>query len=334
MQKIQLGTEAGLDHLVLAPAEERVPGLDEVQVRVHASSLNYHDYLVAIGLLPTGDGRVPMSDGAGEVVAVGEGVTNFAPGDRVISHFFPNWVNGKPTMDKLLGVPGDHADGFASQLVTMPSRAFSSMPAHMTYAEAATLPCAGLTAWRAVMEEADLGEGDWVLVQGTGGVSIFALQIAKQLGCRVVATSSSDAKLERLKELGADVVINYREESEWGRLATERSGGGVSLVVEVGGPGTVTQSVRALKIGGTISMIGVLTGIAGEVPLAEFFQRNAVMAGITVGSHEHQARMNAAFEDWKLKPVIDSSYPLADLAGAFRHQESQKHFGKIVVDLS
>jgi len=334
MEKVQLGSESGLDHLKRVPVEAREPGPGEVQVRVHASSLNFHDYLVAIGMLPTAEHRVPMSDGAGEILAIGEGVSDFAAGDRVISHFFPNWGSGVPTKDKLLGVPGDHADGFASQVVTMPARAFSLMPAHMTYAEGATLPCAGLTAWRAVVEEARLEAGDWVLVQGTGGVSIFALQIAKQLGCKVLATSSSEAKLERLKDLGADEVINYREQSDWGRLATEKSGGGVSLVVEVGGPGTVTQSVRALKIGGTISMIGVLTGISGDVPLAEFFQRNAVMAGITVGSHEHQARMNAAFEEWALRPVIDSSFPLADLAGAFRHQESQKHFGKIVVDLS
>ena len=334
MQQIQLGSEAGLDHLTLAEIEAREPGPGEVQVRVHASSLNFHDYLVCVGMLPTGDGRVPMSDGAGEVVKLGEGVSAFQVGDKVISHFFPNWASGTPDMAQLLGVPGDHADGFAAQTVTMPEAAFSAMPSNMTYAEAATLPCAGLTAWRACVEEASLSSGDWVLVQGTGGVSIFALQIAKALGCKVIATSSSDEKLERLKALGADEVLNYRENVEWGRTAAELSGGGVSLVIEVGGPGTVTQSVRALKIGGTISMIGVLTGIAGEVPLAEFFQRNATMSGITVGSHEHQANMVKAFEDWDLMPVIASSYPLAELGAAFKHQESQQHFGKIVVDLS
>lgn len=275
-----------------------------------------------------------MSDGAGEVTAIGEGVTGFEVGDRVISHFFPNWVSGTPELEKLLGVPGDHVDGFASQTVTMDAKAFSKMPAHMDYAEGATLPCAALTAWRAVVEEATLAKGDWVLVQGTGGVSIFAMQIARALGCRVIATSSSDEKMAKLRDLGADEVINYREQAEWGRVARELSDGGVALVVEVGGPGTVTQSVRALKIGGTIAMIGVLTGISGDVPLAEFFQRNAHMAGITVGSHEHQQRMVKAFEEWKLRPVIDSSYPLENLAGAFRHQESQRHFGKIVVDLS
>lgn len=334
MRQVQVGKEAGLDQLTVADVSRRDPGPGEVQVRVRASSLNFHDYLVATGLLPSAPGRVPLSDAAGEVVAVGDGVAQFAAGDRVISHFFPAWAEGTATFEKLQGVPGDHVDGFASQFVTMPCAAFSAMPRSMSYAEAATLPCAGLTAWRALMEEAAPKPGDWVLVQGTGGVSVFALQIAKHLGCRVIATTSSAAKMERLRALGADEVLNYREQAEWGRTAAEISGGGVNRLVEVGGPGTVIQSVRALAVGGVISMIGVLTGISGEFPLAQFFQRNATMAGITVGSHEHQAAMIDAFERWKLKPVIDSHYPLEELAGAFRHQESQRHFGKIVVDLN
>ncbi|EED33178.1 alcohol dehydrogenase, class III [gamma proteobacterium NOR5-3] len=333
MQCIQVVKPGGLDKLKLCESDSRPPQAGEVTVRVQASSLNFHDYLVAAGLLPVADGRIPMSDGAGEVVAVGEAVSDFAVGDRVMSCFFPNWQSGAPTLESLMGVPGDHEDGFASQSVTMSAKAFSPMPRHMSFAEAATLPCAGLTAWRALVEEASLRAGDWVLVQGTGGVSIFALQIARQLGCKVIATSSSEAKLDRLRALGADEVINYREQPEWGRLANEISGG-VSLVVEVGGPGTVTQSVRALRIGGMISMIGVLTGIAGDVPLAEFFQRNAVMSGITVGSRSHQTNMVKALEDWKLKPVLDRSFELAQLGEAFRYQESGKHFGKIGLSLS
>jgi len=274
-----------------------------------------------------------MSEAAGEVTAVGEGVSDCAVGDKVMSCFVPHWKGGGATLEKLTGVPGDHVDGFASQSVTMNANGFSPMPSHMSFAEAATLPCAGLTAWRALVEEANLQSGEWVLVQGTGGVSIFALQIAKHLGCKVLGTSSSDAKLEKLRALGADAVINYREQPEWGRQAAELTGG-VSLVVEVGGPGTVTQSVRSLRVGGTISMIGVLTGIAGDVPLAEFFQRNAVMSGITVGSQLHQANMTRAFEEWQLKPVLDQSFALANLADAFRYQESGKHFGKIALDLS
>lgn len=333
MQQVKVGSRGGLDTLIASEAEARPPEVGEVQVRVHASSLNFHDYLVAAGLLPVDDGRIPMSDAAGEVTAVGEGVSEFAVGDKVMSCFFPHWTDGSATLESLQGVPGDHVDGFASQSVTMAAKGFSLMPSHMSFAEAATLPCAGLTAWRALVEEASLQHGEWVLVQGTGGVSIFALQIAKHLGCKVLATSSSDAKLDKLRDLGADAVLNYREEPEWGRQAAEITGG-VSLVVEVGGPGTVTQSVRSLRVGGTISMIGVLTGIAGDVPLAEFFQRNAVMSGITVGSQRHQANMTKAFEEWQLKPVLDKSFALENLADAFRYQESGKHFGKIGLDLT
>ncbi|WOJ94355.1 NAD(P)-dependent alcohol dehydrogenase [Congregibacter variabilis] len=333
MQCVQVVKPGGLDNLKVSETSSRSPDAGEVQVRVHASSLNFHDYLVAAGLLPVEDKRIPMSDGAGEVTAVGAGVSDFAVGDRVMSCFFPNWEEGEASMERLLGVPGDHEDGFASQTVTMSEKAFSLMPKHMSFAEAATLPCAGLTAWRALKEEANLGSGDWVLVQGTGGVSIFALQIAKFLGCKVIATSSSETKLEKLRALGADEVINYREQPQWGRLASEITGG-VSLVVEVGGPGTITESVRALRIGGTISMIGVLTGISGDVPLAEFFQRNATMSGITVGSRLQQANMVKAFEEWGLQPVIDRSFDLPQLAEAFRYQESGQHFGKIGLSLS
>lgn len=334
MQQIEVRDNSGLDSLTLRAAEPRPPGAGEVQVQVCASSLNYHDYLVALGLLPTDKPRVPMSDAAGEVLAVGEGVEGFVVGDRVMSHFFPNWIEGTPEREKLLGVPGDHADGFAAEIVTCPARAFSRMPAHMDFAEAATLPCAALTAWSALFEKAPLRPGCWVLVQGSGGVSVFALQMAKAFGCKVLATSSSDDKLERLAQLGADELINYKQQPDWGRTAAELSGGGVDLVVEVGGPGTVTQSVRALRMGGSISMIGVLTGIAGDMPLAEFFQRNAHMAGVTVGSHAQQRAMTQALEAWELRPVIDSRFPLSELASAFRHQESQQHFGKIVLDVS
>jgi NADPH:quinone reductase-like Zn-dependent oxidoreductase len=192
------------------------------------------------------------------------------------------------------------------------------------------LPCAALTAWRALMVETQLRPGDWVLVQGTGGVSVFALQFARIMGCRVIATSSSEAKFERLRELGAHAVINYREQPDWGRQAVELTGGrGVDLVVEVGGPDTVRQSVKAVAFGGCICMIGVLTGIAGDVPLAELFQKNARISGITVGSQQHQRDMIAAVEAADLQPVVDCTYPLAEIAEAFRYQGAQKHFGKI-----
>jgi NADPH:quinone reductase-like Zn-dependent oxidoreductase len=332
MQAIKLKAPGGLDNLELVSMETREPGPGEIQVEVKASSLNFHDYAVAIGMIPTDDGRIPMSDGAGLVTAVGQGVSQFAVGDKVLSLFFPNWQDGRPTLERILGVPGDHVDGFAAQSVTMPASAFSHMPANLDFAEAATLSCAGLTAWRALMVETRLKPGDWVLVQGSGGVSVFALQFAKLLGCRVVATSSSAEKLARLQALGADQLINYKETENWGDAVLEATGGhGADLVVEIGGSGTVAQSVRALAFDGCISMIGVLTGISGEVPTAELFQKNARISGITVGSHQHQRDMIKAVEVHDLKPVVDSSYALADLAQAFRHQESQTHFGKICV---
>lgn len=334
MQAMQLSAPGGLDQLAAVPLEPSAPGPGQIQVEVKASSLNFHDYAVVAGLIPVADGRIPMSDGAGLVTAVGEGVTDFAPGDKVLSCFFPNWQDGTPTLEKILGVPGDHANGFAAGSVTMAAQGFTRMPANLDFAEAATLTCAGLTAWRALMVETHLRPGDWVLVQGSGGVSVFALQLARMMGCRVIATSSSDEKLERLNALGAEHTINYKAVPRWGDEVMAITGGrGVDLVVEVGGPGTVPQSVRAIAFGGCISMIGVLTGYAGEVPTTELFQKNARISGITVGSRRHQQDLVAAVEANDLRPVIDSRYPLAQLADAFRHQESQRHFGKICVEI-
>ena len=235
MQAMSLKAPGGIDKLNLIDIEPRPPGPFEVQVEVKATSLNFHDYAVVVGLIPADDGRIPMSDGAGRVTAVGAGVENFAVGDSVISHFFPGWVSGRPTATNLLGVPGDHIDGFAAQTVTMPSAAFSAMPGNLGFEEASTLSCAGLTAWRALMVETHLRPGDWVLVQGSGGVSVFALQFARMMGCRVIATSSSDEKLARLGALGAEHLINYRDNPQWGATAFELTGGsGVNLVVEVG----------------------------------------------------------------------------------------------------
>ena len=334
MQAIKLSAPGGLDKLKLVDVAPRAPGPGEIQVEIKASSLNWHDYAVVIGLIPVEDGRIPMSDGAGVVTAVGEGVSEYAVGDRVLSYFFPHWDDGRPGFARMQGVPGDNADGFAAQTVTMPASAFSRMPANLDFAAAATLTCAGLTAWRAMMVETHLRPGDWVLVQGSGGVSIFALQFARMMGCRVIATSSSDEKLARMQALGAEHLINYKATPAWGDKVLELTAGhGADLVVEVGGSGTVPQSVRAVAFDGCISMIGVLTGFAGEVPTAELFQKNARISGITVGSKSHQADMIAAVEANDLQPVIDSHFPLADLADAFRHQESQQHFGKICVDI-
>jgi len=333
MQAMKLSAPGGIDKLHLADIEPRAPGFGEVQVRIHATSLNFHDYAVVTGLLPTDDGRIPMSDGAGVVTAVGEGVTEFAEGDRVLSYFFPNWPGGRPTLPQLIGVPGDHIDGFAAQTVTMPVHTFSRMPTNLDFAAASTLSCAGLTAWRALVVETNLKPGDWVLVQGSGGVSVVALQMARMMGCRVIATSSSDAKLERLGALGAEHLINYKAHANWGEQAFALTGGrGVDLVVEVGGPGNLPQSISALAVDGCISLIGVLTGWSGEMPTAALMTKNGRLSGITVGSQADQAHMIAAVEAHDLQPVIDKTFALDELGDAFRYQESQQHFGKICVE--
>ena len=330
MRAIKLAAPGGLDNLKLAEIDAVDPGPGEVRVRIHSSSLNFHDYAVAIGLLPVDDGRIPMSDGAGVVEAVGEGVTDYAVGDKVMSLFFPLWIDGGPQFERILGVPGDMAEGFAAETVTRPASHFTPMPSNYDFDQAATLPCAALTAWRALMVEAQVKPGDTVVVQGTGGVSIFALQFAKAAGCKVIATSSSDEKLERVKALGADELINYKSTPEWGQKVVELTGGaGADVIVEVGGSGTVPQSIRGIAFGGHISMIGVLTGIGGDVPTAELFQKNAVIHGITVGSRQHQLDMVATIELNNIQPEISHRFDLAEIADAFRLQESNGHFGKI-----
>ncbi|XUO84936.1 NAD(P)-dependent alcohol dehydrogenase [Halomonas sp. KM007] len=331
MQAIQLRAPGGLDHLdvvdLAAPGE---PGPGEIKVRLHASSLNFHDYAVVAGMIPAADGRIPMSDGAGVVEAVGEGVEEFAVGDAVVSTFFPDWLEGPARVGDFATTPGDGVDGYAREQVVRPANWFTHQPKGYSHAESATLTTAGLTAWRSLVVDGGLKAGDSVLVLGTGGVSIFALQFAKLMGARVIATSSSDAKLERLRELGAEHTINYRDTPEWGKRVLELTHGeGVDHVVEVGGPGTLPQSIDAVKIGGHISLIGVLTGREGEVPTAKLMAKQARLQGLIVGSRRHQMEMIKAIETANLKPVIDREFALADIADAFRHQESGKHFGKI-----
>ncbi len=335
MKAIRLRHPAGLDNLKLEDMPEPgAPGAGEIKVHIRASSLNYHDYIVVVGGIPTPDGRIPMSDGAGEVLAVGAGVTEFNVGDAVVSTFFPNWLDGGPVPGGFAGVPGDGADGYAIEQVVAPATSFTHAPAGYSHAEAATLTCAGLTAWRALVTEGRMKAGDTVLIQGTGGVSIFALQFAKATGCTVIATSSSDAKLERLKAMGADHLINYKTTPEWGKKAAELAGGlGVDHVVEIGGAGTLPESITACRIGGHISLIGVLAGFAGPIPTVQIMGKQIRLIGITVGTRREQLDMIRAINANGIKPVIDKHFPLAELAAAFRHQESGAHFGKIVVDI-
>ncbi len=334
MKAMTVRAPGGLGNLELVERPVPQPGPGEVLIRVRASSLNYHDYVVAAGIMPVADGVVAMSDAAGEIAALGEGVSQFAPGDRVMSLFYPNWQAGAPDNDYNKFKPGENCDGYGAEYVAVPASWVTRMPAGYDFCEAASLTCAGLTAWAGVVRDGNIDAGSTVLVQGTGGVSIFALQFAKALGARVIATSSSDGKIEKLKQLGADHCINYRQVSDWGRAAREITGGrGVDLVIEVGGGGTFAQSVEACRTGGRISLIGILGGMGGDVPLAKVFVKQITVFGLAVGSRENQIAMIEQIERDGIRPVIDRTFPLAGLADAYRHQESGRHFGKICIEI-
>lgn len=336
MKAAILQAPGGFDRIVIRDiTDPGQPGPGDIRVALHATSLNFHDLLVAKGTLPTEDGRILMSDGAGTVDAVGAGVSDFKPGDSVVSCFFPQWQDGAPqgNVGHFKNTPGDGANGFASAFAVRPATAFTHAPRGWSHAEAATITTAGLTAWRALVGDGKLKAGDTVLALGTGGVSIAALQIGKMMGARVIITSSSGEKLERARALGADATINYRETPDWAEAVRKFTGGaGVDHVIEVGGPGTLAQSIAAVKVGGHISLIGVLTGVEGSVPTALLMAKQARLQGLIVGSRRQQIAYVAALEQGGVKPVIDRAFPLEGLADAFRHQESGAHFGKIVAE--
>ncbi|MGI4977471.1 MAG: zinc-dependent alcohol dehydrogenase family protein [Janthinobacterium lividum] len=333
MQAIEIAAPGGLDRLRRADRPDPgAPGPHEIRVALHGSSLNFHDYMVASGKSPAADGRVPLSDGAGTVEAVGESVREFAVGDSVVSCFFPDWQDGGPTLGDFSRTPGDGIDGFAQAAVVLPATAFTRAPAGWDPVESATITTAGLTAWRAMVVDGGLKAGDTVLTLGTGGVSIWALQIAKAMGARVVVTSSSDEKLERARALGADHCVNYRKDQNWGATVRAWTGGrGVDHVVELGGPGTLPQSIEAVRVGGHISLIGVLTGAGGEVPTAKLMVRQARLQGLIVGNRREQQDFVRALDTLPLRPVVDRRFALPELADAFRHLEGAAHFGKIGV---
>ncbi|WP_334078866.1 zinc-dependent alcohol dehydrogenase family protein [Microbulbifer sp. M83] len=336
MKTFVVKAPGGLDRLEITerpdPGE---PGPGEIRVALHATSLNFHDYLVAAGQIATEDGRVLMSDGAGTVEAVGEGVTEFSPGDQVVSCFFPQWSDGLAGLGvgSFAGTPGDGIDGFAASHAVRPQSAFTHAPRGWSHTEAATITTAGLTAWRALVVDGGLKAGDTVLTLGTGGVSIAALQIARAMGARVIATSSSDEKLERVSDMGAGHTINYKREENWGKKVLELTDGrGVDHIVEVGGPGTLEQSIKAVRIGGHIALIGVLTGTSGEVPTAMLMAKQARLQGLVVGSRRNQQEYVAALNQTGIRPVIDRTFPFEELGDAFRYEESGAHFGKICVE--
>ncbi|WP_194792302.1 zinc-dependent alcohol dehydrogenase family protein [Pseudomonas sp. UFMG81] len=327
---IYVGPGGGYDKVQVGTCDVAAPAAGEITVRLHANSLNYHDFAVVSGMWGPSERRIPMADGAGEVIAVGAGVSEFKVGDAVVSTFFPDWLAGDAQVEGFASVPGDGIDGYAREQVTARATSFTLAPQGYSHAEAATLTTAGLTAWRALMSDDHLKPGDTVLVQGTGGVSIFALQFAKLAGATVIATSSSDAKLERLKALGADHLINYKTTPAWGEQVRRLTGNrGVDHVIEVGGPATLEQSMIAARIGGHVSLIGILTGVAGQLPLVQALVRQIRLQGVLVGSRAQQQAMVRAIDANGLRPVVDKHFELEQIVEAFRYQESNRHFGKI-----
>ena len=331
MRVVQVKKPGGLDHLMLADQESAEPGPGEIRVRWHASSLNYHDLLVANGGLPVSDGRIPMSDGAGEIDAVGFAVSRWQKGDKVMSLFFPDWQEGRHRPERTRAVTGDSIDGCACEYAVVSENAVTRMPDGLTYSEAATLPCAGLTAWQALMVRGQMQAGDSLLVQGTGGVSIIALQLAKAAGVSVVATTSSNAKSERLKALGADHVINYAEDNDWSDTVKKITAGGVDHVIDIGGGATLQHSINAARTSGQISLVGILGGVTAKVNVPMIFSKQLQVYGVAVGSAAMQEAMIRAVESGQIKPVIDADYDLADIAEAFAYQASTQHFGKITL---
>jgi len=323
----------GFETVELSTLETKDPRPNEIMVRLHANSLNYHDYAVVKGMWPPKEKRIPMADGAGEVIEVGESVTDFAVGDNVVSTFFPTWINGEPLVDGFSTIPGDGIDGYAREYVTASSDSFTKSPVGWTHVETSTLPTAALTAWRALMCFNPIKAGETVLLQGTGGVSIFALQFAKMAGARVIITSSSDQKIERLKEMGADHTINYRTVSNWDEQAKEITDGkGVDHIVEIGGAETLDQSINAIKVGGQISLIGILSGQTSEINIVKSFIKQTRLQGVLVGSRTQQQDMIKAIEVNQIKPVVDKVFSLENIVDAFKYQETNRHIGKICLE--
>jgi NADPH:quinone reductase-like Zn-dependent oxidoreductase len=334
MKAIRLRAPASYDNLRLEDLPAPQPGFGEITVRIRAASLNFRDMLVAKGFFPTFDGIVPLSDGAGDVTAVGDGVTEFKVGDAVVSTFHPTWRDGHVERSELNASPGGPADGYAAQEVTRSVSHFTLAPRGLSHAEAATLTCAGVTAWRA-LANGPIRPGQTVLVEGTGGVSLFALQFAKAAGATVIATSSSAEKLARLTAIGADHVVNYRETEKWGEAVLALTGGlGVDHVIEVGGPHSLPQSLVAARTGGHVAIIGATGGFdIDNIPFAITQAKRLRLQGVTVGSRRDQLDMVRAIEANAIRPVIDSTFPFERIADAFRHLESGSHFGKVVLEL-
>ncbi|WP_082107157.1 zinc-dependent alcohol dehydrogenase family protein [Chromobacterium vaccinii] len=334
MQGYRFSRFGSLDHLARHDEPMPTPGRGEALVRVRASSLNYRDLALLSGQYPMSwrDGLVPLSDGAGEIVALGEGCNRFQPGDRVCNTFFPQWFGGPFPPAEAARQYGSNQDGWLCEYKVVSEEALVRVPDHLGWAEAATLPCAALTAWTALTGPQPVKAGDTVLVQGSGGVSLFALQLAKAMGARVIATTSGADKAARLKALGADEAIDYLAEPEWGARARELNGGlGVDLVVEVGGKGTLEQSLAAVAPGGEIAVIGFLADGAAELDFMRYFLSGATLRRIAVGHREGMEAMLRAIARHQLRPVVDRVFPFGDARAAWEHFLARRHFGKVAI---
>lgn len=324
----------GIDNLEFIDAPEPKTGPAEVLIRVHAVSLNYRDLMITLGrynpkmALP----RIPVSDGVGEIVAIGEDVTEVKAGQRVAGIFMQNWLDGEGTAQKHRGALGGDIDGMLAEYVVLPESGVVPIPDHLSWEEAATLPCAAVTAWNAVVHAGRIKTGDTVVIQGTGGVSIFALQFAKALGSRVLGTSSSDEKLRRASELGLDESVNYKQTPDWAKWVLEQTNGeGADLVVEVGGAGTFAQSLKAVRVGGTVAQIGVLSQTDEPLNIVPILHKQIHIQGIYVGSRADFIEMNKAITHTNLKPIVDEVFAFDQAKAALRRMEAGKHFGKLVI---
>jgi NADPH:quinone reductase-like Zn-dependent oxidoreductase len=332
MKVIELQNAFGIENLAVTERPEPEPGPGEVKIRMRAASLNFRDLLMVKGLydprqpLPI----IPCSDGVGEVVEVGQGVTRAKPGDRVAGCFFQGWVGGEPTVEKAVTTLGSPLDGMLAEVKVLKEEGVVHVPGHLTDEQAATLPCAALTAWSALVTYGCINASHTILVQGTGGVALFGLQIGKMLGARVAVISSSREKLDRAAELGADHGVNYREIPQWGKPIRKWAGGeGVDHVVEVGGAGTLQESFQAVRLGGAISLIGVLAGAAQEINILPILMKKIRIQGILVGHRESFESMNRAIAAHRLVPVVGRVFPFQEVKEALRVMERGEHFGKI-----
>ena len=334
MKAWQIVSDGGVDALTLTETETPLPGPGEVRVRMRANSINYRDLTTIEDPVPRGlpFPTVPNSDGAGEITAVGPGVEDLSPGDHVASCFFSDWEAGECSGQAMASALGGARQGVLAEEVVLPARGVIRTPSHLSFEEAACLPCAALTAWHALTQPRPVMAGETVLLLGTGGVSVFAQQFCSAMGARTIVTSSSDAKLERMRALGADAQINYRDIPDWEQAVLDMTDGkGVDRVVEVGGPGTLQKSIEAVRVGGTIGLIGILTGIAGQISPTALMRKSITLRGIYVGPRAMFAEMNRAISAHGIRPVIDQSFAFEDAPEAYRTMRAAGHFGKIVI---